>query len=68
MNKPWALVNHIACFNQSFFVFIHEARPTLSLRLWAHPHFRTGAELENVQRAELAHWEPIIKTSGFKPE
>ena len=45
-----------------------DVREQLSLRLWAHPHFRTGAELENVQRAELAHWEPIIKTSGFKPE
>ena len=30
--------------------------------------FRPGAEMAALQRAELAHWEPIIKASGFKPE
>jgi len=24
--------------------------------------------MDTLQRAELAHWEPIIKASGFKPE
>ncbi len=41
---------------------------TLAQKLWAHPHFRSGTELDALQRAELAHWEPIIKASGFKPE
>jgi tripartite-type tricarboxylate transporter receptor subunit TctC len=45
-----------------------EVKDLLSQRLWAHPHFRTGAELDTLQRAELAHWAPIIKASGFKPE
>lgn len=45
-----------------------EVREQMSQRLWVHPHFRNGAELEAVQRAELAHWGPIIKASGFKPE
>jgi tripartite-type tricarboxylate transporter receptor subunit TctC len=45
-----------------------EVKELLSQRLWAHPHFRTGAELDVLQRAELAHWAPIIKASGFKPE
>jgi len=45
-----------------------DVQQQLSQKLWAHPQFRTGPELEAVQRAELAHWEPIIKASGFKPE
>ena len=45
-----------------------DIRETLASKLWAHPHFRSGAELDALQRAELAHWEPIIKASGFKPE
>ncbi len=45
-----------------------DVRETLSQKLVAHPHFRSGAELDALQRAELAHWEPIIKASGFKPE
>ncbi len=45
-----------------------DIRETLSQKLWAHPHFRSGAELDALQRAELAFWEPIIKASGFKPE
>jgi len=45
-----------------------EVKEHLSQRLWANPHFRTGAQLEALQRAELAHWEPLIKASGFKAE
>jgi hypothetical protein len=30
--------------------------------------FRSATELDAMQRAELAHWDPIIKASGFKPE
>jgi len=47
---------------------IAEVKNLLSQRLWVQPHFRTGAELDALQRAELAHWEPIIKASGFKAE
>jgi tripartite-type tricarboxylate transporter receptor subunit TctC len=45
-----------------------DVRDLLSQRLLVHPHYRSGAELDALQRAELAHWEPIIKASGFKPE
>jgi tripartite-type tricarboxylate transporter receptor subunit TctC len=45
-----------------------EVQEQLSQRLFVEPHFRTGSELEAVQREELAHWEPIIRASGFKPE
>lgn len=45
-----------------------EVKEQLSQRLWANPHFRTDAQLEALQRAELAHWEPLIKASGFKAE
>ncbi len=33
-----------------------------------HPHLRTAAQTDALLRAELAHWEPIIKASGFKQE
>lgn len=45
-----------------------EVTDVLSRQLWVQPRFRTGAEMDALQRAELAHWEPIIKASGFKPE
>jgi tripartite-type tricarboxylate transporter receptor subunit TctC len=45
-----------------------EVQETLTKRLWAQPHFLGPAEMTQMQRAELAHWEPIIKASGFKPE
>ncbi|MFA7557784.1 MAG: tripartite tricarboxylate transporter substrate-binding protein, partial [Hydrogenophaga sp.] len=45
-----------------------DVKEQMSQRLWVHPHFRDGGELEAVQRAELAHWGPIIKASGFKAE
>ncbi|PRD65390.1 Bug family tripartite tricarboxylate transporter substrate binding protein [Malikia granosa] len=45
-----------------------EVKEVMSQRLLVHPVFRNGAELDALQRAELAHWEPIIKASGFKPE
>ena len=47
---------------------IPDVKEQLSQRLWVHPHVRDGGELEAVQRAELAHWGPIIKASGFKAE
>ena len=45
-----------------------EVKELLNQRLLVHPHYRSGAELDALQRAELAHWEPIIKASGFKPD
>ena len=45
-----------------------ELREVMSQRLLVHPVFRNGAELDALQRAELAHWEPVIRSSGFKPE
>jgi tripartite-type tricarboxylate transporter receptor subunit TctC len=45
-----------------------EVREVMSQRLMVHPVFRNGAELDALQRAELAHWEPVIKSSGFKPD
>lgn len=45
-----------------------EVQELLSRRLFVQPHFRPASEMTELQRAELAHWEPIIKASGFKPE
>ncbi|MCK6424727.1 MAG: ABC transporter substrate-binding protein [Burkholderiaceae bacterium] len=43
-------------------------RELLVGKLMVTPDFRPAAEMAQRQRAELAHWEPIIKASGFKPE
>jgi hypothetical protein len=32
------------------------------------PIWRGGAEMAAMQQAELAHWAPIIRASGFRPE
>jgi tripartite-type tricarboxylate transporter receptor subunit TctC len=45
-----------------------DVRETLSQKLWVQPHFRPAAAMDALQRAELAHWEPIIKASGFKAD
>jgi len=45
-----------------------EVKETLSQRLWVNPHFRDANQTDALLRAELAHWAPIIKASGFKPE
>jgi tripartite-type tricarboxylate transporter receptor subunit TctC len=45
-----------------------EVQTAMTQRLWVQPHFLGAAEMTQLQRAELAHWEPIIKASGFKPE
>jgi tripartite-type tricarboxylate transporter receptor subunit TctC len=29
--------------------------------------YRTGAEVDKQLQAELAHWGPVIKASGFTP-
>jgi tripartite-type tricarboxylate transporter receptor subunit TctC len=45
-----------------------DVQQTLSQKLQVHPHFRDGRAMAALQRDELAHWEPIIKASGFKPD
>lgn len=45
-----------------------EVKDVLSQRLMVNPVFRNGPQMDALQRAELAHWEPIIKASGFKAE
>jgi tripartite-type tricarboxylate transporter receptor subunit TctC len=40
----------------------------LTTRLMVTPAWLGGAEMAALQKAELAHWEPIIHASGFKPE
>lgn len=45
-----------------------EVRERMEKALWVSPKFRDGAETTRTQAAELAHWEPIIKASGFKAE
>jgi len=45
-----------------------EVKEVMSQRLMVNPLFRTSEQMDALQRAELAHWEPIIKASGFKPE
>ena len=45
-----------------------EVKEVLSQSLMVNPLFRNSAQMDALQRAELAHWEPIIKASGFKPE
>ena len=43
-------------------------REQMEKTLWVSPAFRDSAETAAVERAELAHWAPIIKASGFKAE
>lgn len=45
-----------------------DVKEVLSQRLMVNPVFRNSAQMDALQRAELAHWEPIIKASGFKAE
>ena len=43
-------------------------REFLMTKLSVMPHYRNAQEMAQLQRDELATWEPIIKASGFKPE
>jgi tripartite-type tricarboxylate transporter receptor subunit TctC len=45
-----------------------DVRNLMMKNLWVSPKFRDAAETVALQRAELAHWEPIIKASGFRAE
>jgi len=43
-------------------------REMLMTRLAVMPNYRSGAEMNGLLKAELAHWAPIVQASGFKPE
>jgi len=45
-----------------------EVRETLIQKATLNPDFRHGAEMDQIQRQELAYWGPIIKATGFTPE
>ncbi len=45
-----------------------EVQHTLTQNATQHPDFRPAAELDRLQRSELAYWGPVIKASGFTPE
>ena len=45
-----------------------QVKEYLMTKLTVVPHYRNGEEMAKAQRDELATWEPIIKSSGFKPD
>jgi tripartite-type tricarboxylate transporter receptor subunit TctC len=45
-----------------------EVRDLLMNKATLNPDYRPGAELDALQRKELAYWGPIIKATGFTPE
>lgn len=45
-----------------------EVRDILINRATLNPDFRSGEEMDKVQRRELAYWAPIIKATGFSPD
>jgi tripartite-type tricarboxylate transporter receptor subunit TctC len=45
-----------------------DVRDILANKQTMQPDFRPAAELDALQRKELAYWGPVIKATGFKPE
>jgi tripartite-type tricarboxylate transporter receptor subunit TctC len=45
-----------------------EVRDLLVTKQTMQPDFRSAAELDKLQRKELAFWGPVIKSTGFKPD
>jgi tripartite-type tricarboxylate transporter receptor subunit TctC len=45
-----------------------EVRDLLINKQTMQPDFRPAAELDKLQRKELAYWGPVIKATGFKPD
>lgn len=45
-----------------------EVRETLISKAALNPDFRPAAEMDRIQRQELAYWGPIIKATGFTPD
>ncbi len=45
-----------------------EVRDLLVNKQTMQPDFRSAADLDKLQRKELAYWGPVIKATGFKPD
>lgn len=45
-----------------------DVRQVMTTRLFVAPTFRNAADMAAIQDDEIRRWEPIIRTSGFKPE
>ena len=45
-----------------------EMKETLMTKLLQVADYRSGAEVDKQLQAELAHWGPVIKASGFTPQ
>ena len=45
-----------------------EVKEVMLTRLLQFPDYQPGAEVDKQLRAELAHWGPVIKASGFTPQ
>lgn len=45
-----------------------DVKDTLMTKFLQVPDFRPGPEVDKSLQASLAHWGPIIKASGFKPQ
>jgi tripartite-type tricarboxylate transporter receptor subunit TctC len=45
-----------------------DVRDILVNKQTMHPDFRPAAELDQLQRKEIAYWGPVIKAANFKPE
>lgn len=45
-----------------------DVRDILTSKQTMQPDFRPAAELDALQRKELAYWGPVIKATGFKPD
>jgi tripartite-type tricarboxylate transporter receptor subunit TctC len=43
-------------------------RELMLQRLLQVADYRAGADVDKAINAELAHWGPIVKASGFKPQ
>lgn len=45
-----------------------DVRQAMTTRLFVTPTFRPAAEMARLQDEEIRRWEPIIRSTGFKPE
>jgi tripartite-type tricarboxylate transporter receptor subunit TctC len=45
-----------------------EVKETMLTRFLMVPDYLPGKDVDRQLRAELAHWEPVIRTSGFNPQ
>lgn len=45
-----------------------EVRQHLTNNIAVQPQYRSAEEMQKMLREEIAYWQPIIKTSGYKPE